>query len=77
MARRVDGEFGEGIVLDTLPDGSHLVVWSEEDAAAKLEGSELMPFGSSMGLSTERRPTRRGTGTGVSRGVDVVPRGSS
>jgi len=55
MARRVDGDFGEGVVIDTLPDGAHLVVWSEEDAAAKLEGAELMPFGSGVGLSSERR----------------------
>lgn len=55
MARRVDGDFGEGIVLDTLDDGSHLIVWSEEDTAAKISGAELMPFGSGIGLATERR----------------------
>lgn len=55
MARRVDGDFGEGTVLDALDDGCYLVAWNEEDAAAKLETAELMPFGSGMGLSTERR----------------------
>jgi len=56
MARRLDGEFGEGTVVDALGDGSYLVVWNEEEAqAAKLDAAELMPFGSGMGLSTERR----------------------
>ena len=55
MARRLDGEFGEGTVLDALGDGSYLVVWNEEAQAAKLDAAELMPFGSGMGLSTERR----------------------
>ena len=55
MARRLDGDFGEGTVLDALEDGSYLVAWNEEDVAAKLETAELMPFGSGMGLSTERR----------------------
>ena len=32
MARRLDGEFGEGTVLDALGDGSYLVVWNEEEA---------------------------------------------
>ena len=55
MARRIDGDFGEGTVLDALEDGSYLVAWNEEDVAAKLETAELMPFGSGMGMSTERR----------------------
>ena len=55
MARRMDGDFGEGTVLDSLDDGMFLVMWHEEEVAAKLSGSELMPFGSGMGLSTERR----------------------
>ncbi|KAL1525929.1 hypothetical protein AB1Y20_020755 [Prymnesium parvum] len=55
MARRLDGDFGEGTILDALEDGSYLVAWNEEDVAAKLETAELMPFGSGMGLSTERR----------------------
>ena len=56
MARRLDGEFGEGTVVDALGDSSYLVVWNEEEAqAAKLDAAELMPFGSGMGLSTERR----------------------
>ena len=54
MARRVDGDFGEGYVLDVLDDGCYVVAWNEEESAAKLEGSELMPFGG-MGFSTERR----------------------
>ena len=45
-----------GTVVDALGDGSYLVVWNEEEAqAAKLDAAELMPFGSGMGLSTERR----------------------
>ena len=55
MARRMDGDFGEGTVLDSLDDGMFLVMWHEEEVAAKLSGSALMPFGSGMGLSTERR----------------------
>lgn len=55
MARRVDGEFGEGIVLDMLDDGTLLIVWAEEESAAKIAGSELMPYGSGIGLATERR----------------------
>jgi hypothetical protein len=55
MARRGDGDFGEGTVIDALDDGAYLVMWSEEDVAAKLAASELMPFGSSMGMSSERR----------------------
>jgi len=55
MARRVDGDFSEGVVLDTLDDGSLLIVWAEEESAAKIAGSELMPYGSGIGLATERR----------------------
>ena len=55
MARRVDGDFGEGVVLDTLDNGAHLITWNEEDSAAKLDASELMPFGSGMGSGSERR----------------------
>ena len=55
MARRMDGDFGEGTVLDMLDDGTYLVMWNEEEVAAKLGASELMPFGSGMGLNTERR----------------------
>jgi E3 ubiquitin-protein ligase TRIP12 len=55
MARRIDGEFGEGIVLDTLDDGSLLIVWAEEESAAKIASSELTPYGSGLGLATERR----------------------
>lgn len=45
MARRMDGDFGEGTVLDTLDDGQYLVMMNDEDVAAKLAASELMPFG--------------------------------
>ena len=55
MARRMDGDFVEGTVLDALEGGHYLVMWNEEEVAAKLAASELMPFGSGMGLSSERR----------------------
>ena len=55
MARRMDGDFGEGTVLDALDDGVYLIMMNDEEVAAKLAASELMPFGSGMGLSTERR----------------------
>ena len=55
MARRMDGDYGEGTVLDALGEGTYLIVWNDEEAAAKLDAAELMPFGSGMGLSTERR----------------------
>ena len=35
MARRMDGDFGEGTVLDTLDDGSYLIMMNDEDVAAK------------------------------------------
>ena len=56
MARRMQGDFGEGTVLDALEGGSYVVAWSDGDeAAAKLDAAELMPFGSGMGMGAERR----------------------
>ena len=55
MARRLDNEFCEGTVLDRLEDGQYVVVWNDEEAAAKLSAGELMPFGSGGGLAGERR----------------------
>ena len=43
MARRLDGDFGEGTVLDALEDGSYLVAWNEEDVAAKVRQQASLP----------------------------------